>query len=504
MNSDATPKILEVNGLTKKFGGTTALDHADWSLMKGEIHSIAGENGAGKSTLCKMLAGAIVPTEGTITIDGKTFHKLHPSEAKKNGVVMIYQEFNLVPELPIYENIFLGKEITKYGVNVDKATMIRKSEEIFHEMGVKVDSRALISEISVAYCQLVEIAKALMENAKILIMDEPTAPLTNQEVGILFQIIARLKARGITIIYISHRMEEIFQLSDRVTIMRDGKIITTKNIDDISQKEIISLMVGHELGMDFPERNKTERTAEPILSARHLTTEKIHDISFDLYGGEILGLAGLVGAGRTEVVRALFGADKVKSGEIYLNGKKTDKVSIGKAIKNKIGLIPEDRKRQGVHLELPILHNMTLLQLGKISRFLTISRKKERSGADEYTKKLRIKMGNVMNNASSLSGGNQQKVVLAKWLANEPDILFFDEPTRGIDVGAKMEIYELMDELRCQGKAVIMISSEMPEVLGMCDRILVLYEGRMMGEVPGETATQDVLMTLASGIRLEK
>lgn len=502
--STAASNVLEVKGLTKKFGGTTALDHADWSLVKGEIHAIAGENGAGKSTLCKMLAGAIVPTEGSITIDGKTFSKLHPAEAKRNGIVMIYQEFNLVPELPIYENIFLGKEITKFGVNVDKAAMIKKSDELFHQMGVKVDSRKIIADISVAYCQLVEIAKALMENAKILIMDEPTAPLTNQEVGILFEIIGRLKERGITIVYISHRMEEIFQLSDRVTIMRDGKIITTRNIEDIDQKEIISLMVGHELGMDFPIRGKTERSAEPVLSVRNLTTDKIHNISFDLYGGEILGLAGLVGAGRTEIVRAIFGADKIKSGEILLRGKKIEKLSVSKAIAKKIGLIPEDRKRQGVHLELPILHNMSLLQLDRISRLMTINLNQERSGADEYTKKLRIKMGKMSDNASSLSGGNQQKVVLAKWLANEPDILFFDEPTRGIDVGAKAEIYELMDELRSQGKAVIMISSEMPEVLGMCDRILVLYEGNMMGEVAGETATQDEVMTLASGLQLEK
>lgn len=504
MSSDLSPNILEVKGLTKKFGGTTALDHADWTLRKGEIHAIAGENGAGKSTLCKMLAGAIVPTEGTITIDGKTFHRLNPAEAKRNGIVMIYQEFNLVPELPIYENVFLGKEITNLGITVDKASMIKKTDEIFNEMGVKVDSKAIIADISVAYCQLVEIAKALLENAKILIMDEPTAPLTNQEVGILFDIIGRLKERGITIVYISHRMEEIFQLADRVTIMRDGKIITVRNITDIDQKEIISLMVGHELGMDFPERGKIVRTEQPLLSVRDLTTEKIQNISFDLYGGEILGFAGLVGAGRTEIVRALFGADKVKSGEVYLRGKKVDRLSISNAIKNKIGLIPEDRKRQGVHLELPILHNMSILQLGKISKLLTINRRKEKANAEEYTKKLRIKMGSMMNEVSSLSGGNQQKVVLAKWLANEPDILFFDEPTRGIDVGAKAEIYELMDELRSQGKAIIMISSEMPEVLGMCDRILVLYEGQMMGEVPGENTTQDEIMTLASGIQLDK
>lgn len=504
MSSELSSNILEVNGLTKKFGGTTALDHAVWTLHRGEIHAIAGENGAGKSTLCKMLAGAIVPTEGTITIDGKTFHRLNPSEAKRNGIVMIYQEFNLVPELPIYENVFLGKEITNHGITVDKVSMIKKTDEIFNEMGVKVDSKAIIADISVAYCQLVEIAKALLENAKILIMDEPTAPLTNQEVGILFDIIGRLKKRGITIIYISHRMEEIFQLADRVTIMRDGKIITVRDITDIDQKEIISLMVGHELGMDFPERGKAVRSEQPLLSVRNLTTEKIKNISFELYGGEILGFAGLVGAGRTEIVRALFGADKVKSGEVYLHGKKVDKFSISGAIKNKIGLIPEDRKRQGVHLELPILHNMSILQLGKISKLLTINRKKEKANADEYTKKLRIKMGSMMNEVSSLSGGNQQKVVLAKWLANEPDILFFDEPTRGIDVGAKAEIYELMDELRSQGKAIIMISSEMPEVLGMCDRILVLYEGQMMGEVSGENTTQDEIMTLASGIQLDK
>ncbi|WP_303857712.1 sugar ABC transporter ATP-binding protein [Aminicella lysinilytica] len=499
MTNDNGKAIIRTKGLTKEFGGTIALHDVDIDFREGEIHALAGENGAGKSTLCKMLSGAITPTAGTIELLGREFTKLTPHEAKENGISMIYQEFNLVPDLTIYENIFLGKEIRK-GLAVNNAEMIRQTKTLFDDMEISIDPMATIAEISVAYCQLVEIAKALKEDAKVIIMDEPTAPLTNQEVEVLFRLVKNLKSKGITIIYISHRMEEIMQLSDRVTVMRDGALIATTNIAETTVQQIIAQMVGRELGMDFPARGGYEGKKETALSVRGLCNNKIHDISFDLHKGEILGLAGLVGAGRTEVLRAIFGADKLSGGTIQLNGKDVCIKSPTEAIKMGIGMIPEDRKRQGVHLGLPIRTNMSIIQIKNLSSFLTVQKSKEDKLIDDYIGMLSIKMGSPEDEAQSLSGGNQQKVVLTKWLATKADILFFDEPTRGIDVGAKAEIYELMAELRRAGKAIIMISSEMTEVIGMCDRIIVMYEGRIMGELELGSA-QEEIMHLASGMQ---
>lgn len=490
--------IIRTSGIKKVYGGTIALAGADLSFRRGEVHALAGENGAGKSTFCKILSGAIAPTEGTVYIDGTAYRHLTPSESRAAGISMIYQEFNMVNDVPVYENIFIGSEIRKQGIIVDKKEMIRRSKELFAKMDVDIDPRQLPRNLSVAQCQLVEIAKALKDNCKVLVMDEPTAALTNKEIGTLLDLIKRLKEEGITIIYISHRMDEIKTLSDRVSIMRDGHVITTLNTAETTQKEIITLMVGRELGTEFPPR--TTQAGDVALEVRHLCTGKVKDVSFTLRKGEILGFAGLVGSGRTEIVRAIFGADKIDSGEIYINGKKVDIHKPAQAIAMGIGMIPEDRKRQGVHLDQPIKSNMTLLRQKDISSFFTVSPRKERQLANEYIQSLSIKLGSIDHMVSSLSGGNQQKIVLTKWLAAQPDIIFFDEPTRGIDVGAKAEIYVLMDKLRQQGKAIILISSEMEEVLGMSDRIIVMYEGAVTGELSGAEATQNLLMSYASNI----
>jgi len=500
MNSSEQNVFMRVSGLTKVFGGTVALHDADITFYKGEIHALCGENGAGKSTLCKILSGAISSTSGTISIEGTTHTQFTPKEAKNCGIGMIYQEFNLVPELPVYENIFLGKEPRTCGV-IDRKEMIRESEELFQEMHVKIDPCVKICDISVAYCQLVEIAKALKEQVRLLIMDEPTAPLTNQEVEVLFHLVRRLKERGITIIYISHRMEEIFALSDRLTIMRDGAVIQTMATGETNQYEIISLMVGRKLGTEYPCKSGCVHEGIPALEVRNLTTRAIKNVSFKLYPGEILGLAGLVGAGRTETIRTVFGVDKMISGEILVNGIPAKIKSPVNAIKLGIGMIPEDRKRQGIHLDLPIRVNMTLITIKQISRWMTVIKRKEKALLDKYIQVLSIKLATPELPVSSLSGGNQQKIVLAKWLATDPDIIFFDEPTRGIDVGAKHEIYLLMDRLRRAGKAIVMISSELPEIIGMCDRVVVMYEGMVTGELAGSEISQEAIMARASGLQ---
>lgn len=492
-------EIIKTSGIKKIYGGTVALAGADLSFRKGEVHALAGENGAGKSTFCKILSGAISPTSGEVVIDGTVYKRLTPAESRAVGISMIYQEFNMVNDVPVYENIFIGSEIRKNGIIVDKKQMIQRTQEIFRKMEVDVDPKAFPRDLSVAQCQLVEIAKALKDNCKVLVMDEPTAALTNKEISTLLNLIRRLKEEGITIIYISHRMDEIMDLSDRVTIMRDGHVITTLNTAQTTQKEIISLMVGRELGTEFPRR--TGEPGEVVLEVENLCTSKIKNISFQLRRGEILGFAGLVGSGRTEIVRAIFGADKLDSGEIRVHGRKVEIKKPAQAIALGIGMIPEDRKRQGVHLDQSIKANMTLLRQKDISTFFTISSRKERALADEYIHSLYIKLGSIEDPVSSLSGGNQQKIVLTKWLAANPDIIFFDEPTRGIDVGAKVEIYELMNELRKKGKAIVLISSEMEEVLGMSDRIIVMYEGTITGEISGSEATQNILMSYASNIK---
>lgn len=488
---------LKMVNICKSYPGVKALSNVSIDLYEGEVHALLGENGAGKSTLCKIIAGAQQMDSGEYFINGKQIYHLTPHTAKEHGVGIIYQEFNLVPYLKVYENLFLGKEIKK-GPNTDKKEMVKRTKEVFARLKIDIDPSARICDLSNAYKQLVEIAKAVLEKAKILCMDEPTAPLTNREVSILFDLIADLKKQGVTIIYISHRLEELFEVADRITIMRDGEYVKTVETSETNRKELVGLMVGRELGEDFPKRSV--ELGEEVLRVENLSaSKKLKDISFVLRKGEILGFAGLVGAGRTEVMRAIFGADKKITGEIYIHGRKTEIKRPADAIKNGIGLIPEDRKGQGVSLTMSVRENISLIKLKDICRLMTIDKKRDEGISKQYIAALSIKTPTMEQKVKNLSGGNQQKVALAKWLTMDTDIIILDEPTRGIDVGAKQEIYVLMNQLAESGKSIIMISSEMPELIGMSDRILAMYEGRIKGEVSDELATQQNILELASG-----
>ena len=493
--------ILTMKDIDKSFPGVHALDHVNFEVKRGEVHALMGENGAGKSTLMKVLTGIYQKDSGTITYKGKETEFHNTREAQDAGVVIVHQELNMIGDLTVAQNIFIGRE-PKKGIRVDDKKMIEDSKKLFQDLNIEIDPREKMSNLTVGKQQMCEIAKAISHKAEVIIFDEPSAALTEKEIADLFEIIKDLRKKNLGIVYISHRMDEIMTLSDRVSIMRDGHVITTLNTAETTQKEIITLMVGRELGTEFPPR--TTQAGDVALEVRHLCTGKVKDVSFTLRKGEILGFAGLVGSGRTEIVRAIFGADKIDSGEIYINGKKVDIHKPAQAIAMGIGMIPEDRKRQGVHLDQPIKSNMTLLRQKDISSFFTVSPRKERQLANEYIQSLSIKLGSIDHMVSSLSGGNQQKIVLTKWLAAQPDIIFFDEPTRGIDVGAKAEIYVLMDKLRQQGKAIILISSEMEEVLGMSDRIIVLAEHRMTGELTKEQFNADTIMAYASAIADQK
>lgn len=491
--------VLKMEKICKYYPGVTALDHVDFELRKGEVHALLGENGAGKSTLCKIIAGAQPMDDGSYCLDGEQIRTLTPQSAKDKGVSMIYQEFNLVPYLKVYENMFLGKEIER-GIYADKRAMIRKTREVFERFHIEIDPNSRISDLSNAYKQQVEIAKAVLENAKVLIMDEPTAPLGNREVENLFEMIRTLKSEGVSIIYISHRLEELFEISDRITVMRDGQYIETLNTKDTNKSALVKLMVGRDLSEDYPQRSTP--IGEEVLRVEHLSTveTKLHDVSFTLHKGEILGFAGLVGAGRTEVMRALFGADHRSSGTVYVGGKQVEILRPIDAIHHGIALIPEDRKDQGVSLTLSIRENISLVMLHTLQSFLRISRKKERTLVDSYMNALAVKAPSMEQLTKNLSGGNQQKVVVAKWLATNADIIILDEPTRGIDIGAKYEIYLIMNRLVKEGKSIIMISSEMPELIGMSDRIIVMHQGSVSGELTKEEVSQERILEMASGM----
>lgn len=490
-------KILSLEHITKIYPGVVALNDVSVSFKAGEIHAIMGENGAGKSTMIKIIAGAIKADRGTITVDGKQITNMTPALARDCGIGVIYQEFNLVPSLSVARNICLGDKVGgRFLPNFQK--MREKAQAIFKELGVDIDPDVQVAELSTAKQQLVEIAKAMAKDAKILIMDEPSAALAMAEVENMLKIVMRLKEKGVTVLYISHRMDEVFRIADRVTILRDGCYVGTKSREEASRKELINLMVGRELSEDFPSRQVT--LGPVVLEVEHLTGNGDRDISFSLRKGEILGLAGLVGAGRTELAKVIYGAAKKTGGRILVNGREVEIRNPRQAIEHGIGLIPEDRKREGVFLEYSIRWNIPIMSMKRLSRFTVINRKKVEEVVEQYTSLLRIKTPDMDQLVRNLSGGNQQKVVLAKTLAAQTDIIIFDEPTRGIDVGAKQEIYHLMNELVSQGISIIMISSEMEELIGMSDRILVLYEGRMTGEVNREEFSQKRIMELASGI----
>lgn len=490
-------KILELKNITKRYPGVIALNDVSLSFVKGEVHAIAGENGAGKSTFIKIITGAIQPTEGEVYYNGQILKENSPIHSLNLGIAAIYQEFNLFPFLSVAENIFYGR-YPKKGIFVDYERMYDEAQKIVDGLGIEINAREQVKNLSVGYQQIVEIAKAISRDVKVLIMDEPSAPLTENEISHLFHIVRKLKEKQVTIIYISHRMEEIFKLCDNVSVFRDGTFIRTMKTKDTNEDELVQIMVNRELGKQFP--NKDYIKGEMVLEVKNLSTELLNNVNFKAYRGEILGLAGLVGAGRTEVARALFGADKIRSGQIAINGQVRLIRSPEDAIKAGIGLIPEDRKKQGILLKMSVKDNISYANMKGISKYLFINEKKDTEISEQYTKTLKIKTPSEKQLVEHLSGGNQQKVVLAKWMFVNSDILIFDEPTRGIDVGAKQEIYQLMNKLVENGKVIIMISSEMPELIGMADRILVMHEGRMTGELMKEEFSQEAIMKYSSGI----
>lgn len=493
--------ILSVKGLTKEFGNVKALKNVSMDFAAGKIHGLLGANGAGKSTLCKMISGAIKPSRGEIIINGEAFESLTPTQTKKAGISMVYQEFNLAPELTIFENLFMGKEL-RNGIFLDTKQMIKQSNEIFEMIGVPIDTRLLIKDLSVAHSQLVEIAKALLEDSKLLILDEPTAPLSNKEVDILFYVLNKLREKGIGIIYISHRLEEIFRICDVLSVLRDGEFITTLMVEDTTKEQLINLMIGREINQEFPirlEEISNEKTEE-VLRVEKINNSRLHDISFDLRKGEILGIAGLVGSGRTDVLRAIFGADKISGGKIFIHGKLVSIKNPLSAITNGICLIPEDRKNEGLMVSLSIGLNISIAMIRKLSKFSIVQSRKENKLIKEQIDKLSIKVSSPKKPVSSLSGGNQQKVVLAKWLLTNSDILLFDEPTRGIDVGTKREIYDLLFALKESGKSIILVSSEISEIINLSTRVIVMHEGHIQGEVNYREATEDRLLKMASGL----
>lgn len=493
--------ILKVRGLSKEYGSVLALKNVSMDFNSGEIHGLLGANGAGKSTLCKMISGAIEPTSGEIILNNQPHRHLSPLEAKKSGISMVYQEFNLAPELTVFENLYMGQEILQ-GPFILKRKMISTSNKIFEDMGVPIDSRKKIKELSVAQKQLVEIAKALLENSRVLILDEPTAPLSNREVNILFEVLGNLKSKGIAIIYISHRLDEIFQICDVLSVLRDGEFVKTLAVAETSKEQLIKLMIGREITQEFPVRSVVDSNDQPevVLQVKNICTSKLNNVSFELRKGEIIGLAGLVGSGRTEIARALFGADKIQSGVIVAHGESIQINDPSSAIKHGICLIPEDRKNDGLMLSLPIATNISIAIIRELSRFSFINPSKEKTRINEQINQLSIKLASTKNPVSSLSGGNQQKIVLAKWLLTQSEIIIFDEPTRGIDVGTKREIYDLLFMLKKNGKSIILISSEISEVINLSDRIIVLHEGTVQGELDYSQATEDVLLAMASGL----
>lgn len=492
--------ILEFRHITKQYPGVIALEDVSLGFRRGEVHALCGENGAGKSTLIKTCTGAIEPTSGEIVLFGKSYPGFSPSTAKDHGIAVIYQEFNLVNEMTVAENIFLGDR-PPGGMLFRPKDCVEKARRVLEQLELDLDPNTYVKDLTVGFQQLVEIAKAMSKDAKILIMDEPSAPLTNQEVEVLFKFVAKLKRSGVTVIYISHRLEEIFAITDRVSVLRDGKYIGTKNTVDTDQEELIRMMVGREISDIFPQRDVPLSAPETILELRNITGNGIHNVNLALKRGEVLGLGGLIGAGRTELAQIIFGFAEPDEGEMFLNGNPYAPRHPKEAIAAGVALVPEDRKRQGVLVKMSIRENMTMASIKSISHRSVINRVKERETVRRYKESLRIKMRDYEQLVNNLSGGNQQKIALAKWLAADTDIIILDEPTRGIDVGAKQEIYLLIRELTRQGKTLIVISSEMPELMGMSDRIVVLCEGEVTGELFPEDFAQETIMSYASGAK---
>ena len=484
--------------IRKSFPGLVALDDVDFDLRKSEVHVLLGENGAGKSTLVKILGGAYQKDAGEITLDDRKVDIKNPRHAQQTGIASIHQEFNLIPHLSVGENILLGREPMRLGAVIDQTAIFREGEKALRDLGVEIDVRKPVHELSVAQQQIVEVAKALSMEARILIMDEPTSALTEHEIRSLFAAIRKLKKKDVAIIYISHRLDELFEIGDRVTVLRDGKCAGTRDVSGISKQELITMMVDRPVGERFPKQGADP--GEEVLRLEGVSIKSaLKDISFSVYRGEVLGIAGLMGSGRTTLARTIFGLEKPDTGKIYVKGRLCEIRSPRAAIASGIGFLTEDRKTQGLVLGLSVMANMCLPSIEEISRLGIVSRTEEERLSGKFVRDLHIKTPALSQKVVYLSGGNQQKVVLSKWLCRQAEIFIFDEPTRGIDVGAKEEIYHLMNRLTANGVAIVMISSEMPEVLGMSDRILVMRQGKISGEFHAREATQEQILRCALG-----
>lgn len=485
---------LEMRGIVKRFAHNTVLDHVDLSIKAGEIHALMGENGAGKSTLMKILMGIYTKDCGEILVEGKPLQAANPKQALENGIAMIHQELNPVLDMSIAENIFIGRELHKGPMKiVDKESMLKEAGKLIKDVGLNISPKKTMRGLSVAQMQLVEIVKATSQNAKVIIMDEPTSALTEKEVKVLFKVIERLKSDGVAIIFISHKIEEVFAVSDRITVLRDGKHIGVLETKNATHDQLISMMVGREIKEIFPKVEVP--IGDVALEVRNLCyCDKVCNVSFSVRKGEILGIAGLVGSGRSETASAVFGVLPKKCGEIYVNGKKVEIKSPRDAVKKKIAYVTEDRKVTGLNLIASVRENITIVSIKNLTKRFLLNKENEKKAADEYIAKMKVKTDSCEKQVLFLSGGNQQKVAISKWLLGDPEIIILDEPTRGIDVGAKKDIYLLMGELVKQGKAIIMISSEMPEIMGMSDRIVVLSDGKVSGEIERKDFDQERIM----------
>ncbi|WP_271853537.1 sugar ABC transporter ATP-binding protein [Planococcus maritimus] len=491
--------MINMTDICKSFSGNAVLKNVHFSLQKGEIHALMGENGAGKSTLMKIMSGIYTRDSGTVEVKGEQVQFTSPKQAEAKGIAVIHQELNILPHLSIADNLFLGREETVGRTGILKTKeMERKTKKILGDLGLDIDPSLPASTLSVGQQQLVEIGKALSMEAEMIIMDEPTAALTDREIETLFVTIRELQKRSVSFVYISHRMEEIFSLCDRITILRDGEFVGERKISETSFEEIVQLMVGRELGDRFPERSSA--LGEVKLSVKGLSRKGcFEDVSFDIHKGEIVSIAGLMGAGRTEVAQSLFGYKKADSGAVELDGKPVKIDNPQKAKELGIGYVTEDRKTEGLIVDFTVEENISMANFNSISKKGLLSKDKERGLYDRMVKRLGIRTAGPNQAAKSLSGGNQQKVVIAKWLGIEPDVLILDEPTRGVDVGAKKEIYSIINELAAKGVAILMISSELPEVIGMADRVLVMHEGKLTADVPKQEMTQETIMHYATG-----
>lgn len=491
--------VLKMSGITKRFPGVLALDNVSLTLYEKEVHALLGENGAGKSTLMKILSGAYTKDAGEIEVFGEKVELGHPKISEDLGIAIIYQELNLIPSLTVAENIFMGRHRMKNKFHVDWKGMYEEADRLLKELDVEVKSTDYIKDLGIAQQQMVEVAKALSKNAKIIIMDEPSAPLTDKETKTLFRIIRMLKQNGVAVVYISHRLEEVKEICDRATIMRDGQTIAQAMVADVSIDDIIRMMVGRELKDKFPRVAK--EIGEEVFRVENLCAgSKVQNVSFSVKAGEVLCMGGLVGAGRTETARAIFGLDAKTDGKIFIDGKECKIKNPKDAIAAGIGFVTEDRKGEGLVLNLSVGTNITLAALADFGNSMHLDLRAEKRTIGDYIQKLNIKTPSAEQKVENLSGGNQQKVVLAKWLLSKCRVLILDEPTRGIDVGAKIEVYNLINEMALEGKAILVITSEIPELLGICDRVVVMARGRLRGELTREEADQESVMTLAVGM----